>query len=101
MSEKTEKAKAKPANRTPPGDTASYEQLQGSTRTDSTPRKVEKTPHERDESAADTGNRLGEARPPTAREITQAHHDIESGLEDTDRRGVPNDVPGSRENRGR
>ena len=101
MSQKTEKRKARPAARTPPGDTASDEQLQGSTRTDSTPRKVEKMPHERDESAADTGNRLDEARPPTAREIKQAHDDIERGLEDTDRRGVPDDVPGSRENRGR
>jgi hypothetical protein len=101
MSENTEKAKALPAAGTPPGDTASYEQFQGSTRTDSTPRKVEKAPHERDESATDTGNRLDEAQPPTAREITQAHDDIESGLEDTDRRGVPDDVPGSRKNRGR
>lgn len=101
MSQKTEKGKVRPAARTPPGDTASYEQLQGSTRTDSTPRKVEKTPNERDESATDTGNRLDEARPPTAREITQAHDDIERGLEDTDRRGVPDDVPGSRKNRGR
>jgi hypothetical protein len=101
MSEKIEKAKARRAPATPPGDTASYEQLQGSTRADSAPRKLEKTPNERDESATDTGNRLDQARPPTAREIAQAHDDIESGLRDTDRRGVPDDVPGSRENRGR
>jgi hypothetical protein len=58
-------------------------------------------PHERDESASDTGNRLDESLPPTGREIAKAHDDIEQGRQDTDRRGVPDDVPGSRENRGR
>jgi hypothetical protein len=100
MSANTQDRNSGRAPATPAGDTASYEQVQGSTRTDSTDRKLEKMPHERDESASDTGNRLDEALPPTAREITQAHQDIEEGQQDTDRRGVPDDVPGSRENRG-
>ncbi len=100
MAANTRDPKSRDTGATPAGDTASYEQLQGSARADSTDRKLEKMPHERDESASDTGNRLDEALPPTAREIEQAHRDIEEGQQDTDRRGVPDDVPGSRDNRG-
>ena len=103
MSAKTEGQKSRRAPATPRGSTASPEQLQGSERTDSATRKHEKMPHERDESAsgAGAGDRLDEAVPPIAGEIAQAHEDIEEGLQDTDRRGVPDDVPGSLENRGR
>jgi hypothetical protein len=101
MPVKTRSAKSRTARATPRGDTATYQQLKGSTRGDSENRKLEKMPHERDQSASDTGNRLDQALPPMEREIDQAHDDIESGLQDTDRRGVPDDVPGSRENRGR
>ncbi len=101
MSAKTRDAKRRREPATARGDTASYGQLEGSTSGDSGTRKVEKMPHERDESASDTGNRLDEALPPTGAEIAQAHDDIEAGRQDTDRRGIPDDVPGSRANRGR
>jgi hypothetical protein len=98
-------AKVNPHSRrapaTPPGDTATYEQLQGSSNGRAESRKVEKMPHERDESASDTGNRLDEPVTSNDHEIAKAHDDIEQGRKDTDRRGVPDDVPGSRENRGR
>jgi hypothetical protein len=100
MSQKTEDVDKRPAVGTRPGDTATYEQIQGSEPADSR-RTLEKMPFERDESASDTGNRLDEALPPNAREIEQAHEDIERGLQDTDRRGVPDDIPSSRDNRGR
>lgn len=75
-------------------DTSSYEQLHGEQRPQATPnRRYEKMPHERDESARSTGNRLDQKVPPSEREIKQAHDDVESGQVDTDRRGVPNDVP--------
>jgi hypothetical protein len=73
-------------------DTSSYEQLHGEQDPKTEPnRRNEKLPHERDESA--TGNRLDEKVPPSKRQITQAHDDVEAGQVDTDRRGVPNDVP--------
>jgi len=50
-------------------------------------------PHKRDESAKATGNRLTEDPTPSGREIKQAGDDVARGLVDTDRRGVPNDVP--------
>lgn len=100
MSAKTRDAKLRRAPARARGDTASYGQLEGSARGDSRTRKVEKMPHERDESASDTGNRLDEALRPTSAEIAQAHEDIEAGRQDTDRRGIPDDVPASRDNRG-
>ena len=51
-------------------------------------------PHERDESARATGDRLRETPAPSERRITDAGRDVERGIVDTDRRGVPNDVPG-------
>lgn len=50
-------------------------------------------PHERDESAAPTGSRLDEQPIPSGRKISQAREDVERGLVDTDRRGIPNDLP--------
>ena len=55
--------------------------------------KSPRMPHERDESARATGDRLREQPVPSERQITDAENDAERGLVDTDRRGVPNDVP--------
>ena len=75
-------------------DTSSYEQLHGEQDPKTEPnRRYEKLPHERDESARSTGNRLDQKVPPSERQISQAHDDVEAGQVDTDRRGVPNDVP--------
>jgi hypothetical protein len=75
-------------------DTRSFEQLQGQPDPKVAPqRRNEKMPHERDESARSTGNRLDEKLPPSERQISQAGEDIESGRVDTERRGIPNDVP--------
>jgi hypothetical protein len=100
MSQKIEDVEARRPAGTRAGDTATYGQVQGAEPADSR-RTLEKMPFERDESASDTGNRLDEALPPSAREIEQAHDDIEQGMQDTDRRGVPDDIPSSRDNRGR
>jgi hypothetical protein len=76
-------------------DTASYEQLQGETRRrPGASTGNPKMPHERDESARGMGNRLNETLPPSKREVSQAHEDTERGLVDTERRGIPNDIPG-------
>ena len=48
-------------------------------------------PHERDESARDTGKHEKPAR--TGSDMGQAGKDVERGLVDTERRGIPNDVP--------
>ena len=78
----------------PDVDTASYEQPQGAPSERSAPgQRNPKMPHERDESARNMGNRLNQPLPPSEREISQAHRDTERGLLDTERRGVPNDVP--------
>jgi hypothetical protein len=76
-------------------DTRSFEQLQGRQDPKKAPpnRRNEKMPHERDESARSTGNRLDEQVPPSERQISQAQDDVRSGQVDTDRRGIPNDVP--------
>jgi hypothetical protein len=52
-------------------------------------------PHERDESARAKDDRLREKPPPSQKQISQAGEDVERGLVDTDRRGVPNDLPKS------
>jgi hypothetical protein len=81
-------------------DTSSYEQLHGTPDPRFAPnRRNEKMPHERDESARGTGNRLDENPTPSERQISEAHRDVEQGRVDTDRRGVPDDVPGSERNR--
>ena len=89
-----------PEPRTPPdplkpdSDTASYKQRMGgddppAPRGGANPR----LPHERDESARATGDRHDENPTPSDRQISQAGEDAEQGLVDTDRRGVPNDLP--------
>lgn len=50
-------------------------------------------PHERDESAAATGDRMKEDPTPSARRISKAGEDVAAGRVDTDRRGIPDDVP--------
>ena len=74
-------------------DTSSYEQLQGTPDPSVKPsRRQPHQPHERDESARATGAHEKPAR--TGSEIEQAAGDVERGVVDTERRGVPNDVPG-------
>lgn len=78
-------------------DTGSYAQPQGATGERETPnRPNQKLPHERDESSGSTGDRLDEDLPPSERQISQAQKDIAAGLVDTDRRGIPDDVPGAK-----
>ena len=78
-------------------DTSSYEQPQQ--RTSGMPDAAEpnarnpRLPHERDESARATGDRLQETPTPSGREISQAGEDVKRGLVDTDRRGIPDDLP--------
>lgn len=56
-------------------------------------------PHERDE-APDSGQHgTDRETDPLQEEIPQAHADIERGLVDTERRGVPSNVPSRRRNR--
>jgi len=101
MHTKPEHPKHKTQRADPDTDTASYEQLQGTSAGPATPGKRNpKMPHERDESARSTGNRLNEQLPPSERKISQAHRDTERGLVDTERRGVPNDVPSGGNRRG-
>lgn len=78
-------------------DTSSYEQLQGApiARADLN-RRNEKTPNERDESAQTTPSTRKEDAPESDERISQAHEDISKGLLDTDRRGIPDDVPHNR-----
>jgi hypothetical protein len=39
------------------------------------------------------------AAPPKRKRIAAAENDVRRGLKDTDRRGIPNDVPGARKAR--
>jgi hypothetical protein len=80
-------------------DTPAYEQLQGAQ--DRPNKRDAKMPHERDESARSTGDRLDQSPPSSDSQIGRAHDDVEQGRVDTDRRGVPNDIPRSRHNRER
>ena len=93
MTNRPQDTTGKPAAST---DTSSYEQQHVPDANVEENRRYDKAPHERDESAQSTGNRLDQPVPPSKRQISQAHDDIESGQVDTDRRGVPDDVPGSR-----
>jgi hypothetical protein len=89
----------KPDDRTPKPretdtDTSSFEQLHGAQDPKSKPnRPYDKMPHERDESARPRDDRMNESSPPSGRQISQAQKDIAGGQVDTDRRGVPSDVP--------
>jgi hypothetical protein len=98
----------KPRNQTPlegggkqsPRDreTSSYEQHPGGTDSKGAPGSVRnpRQPHERDESARASGAGSKDDRPPSDRQITQAAEDVERGLVDTDRRGIPDDIPNSK-----
>ena len=56
-------------------------------------------PHERDE-APDGGKKGTDPRTDIPQvEISRAHADVEKGLVDTDRRGVPSNVPSRAKNR--
>ena len=48
-------------------------------------------PHERDESVRGTGKHEKPAR--TGSDMGQAGKDVKRGLVDTERRGIPNDLP--------
>ncbi|MDB5866922.1 MAG: hypothetical protein JWO70_4728 [Betaproteobacteria bacterium] len=75
-------------------DTSSYAQDHGTQGGKAAAnRRNDKMPHERDESARSTGNRMDEQVPPSKRQISDAEKDVEAGRVDTDRRGVPSDVP--------
>ena len=50
-------------------------------------------PHERDESPKDGADKLNSSTPVARQVIEQAASDIARGLRDTERRGVPSDVP--------
>jgi hypothetical protein len=80
-------------------DTTAYEQLQGAQ--DRPNKRDAKMPHERDESARSTRDRLDQAPPASDSQVRRAHDDVEEGRVDTDRRGVPNDIPRSPHNRER
>ena len=56
-------------------------------------------PHDRDEKA--TPPVENEQHRANRAQIDQAHRDVESGMEDTERIGTPNDVPSSRRNDGK
>jgi hypothetical protein len=88
-----------PSPERPPSDkdTRSFEQPMGAPDGQNVPnRPNERLPHERDESAGATGDRLKENPVPSDRQISQANEDVEQGQVDTDRRGVPSEVPKSR-----
>jgi len=94
MSEKTREPRPRGERAGPNTDTASYDQLQGGRDGGAKPNERNpRLPHERDESARATGERRQEKPRPSEQQISQAGEDVESGLVDTDRRGVPNDLP--------
>ena len=82
-------------------DTSSYEQRQGAPERREPPEKRNpKMPHERDESAQATRTNADDTmRPPADDQIVHAFDDVESGQVNTDRRGIPADVPRSTRNR--
>jgi hypothetical protein len=53
-------------------------------------------PHERDESAVSNATPDNEPRPPSEDRVEQAHNDVKRGLVDTDRRGMPDDIPAAK-----
>jgi len=97
MSQKTRESRHSSNAAKPDLDTSSHEQpLGGDDPRTPRPGALPRLPHERDESAGATGDRLRESPTPSDRQISQAGEDVERGLVDTDRRGVPNDVPNSK-----
>jgi hypothetical protein len=75
------------------GDTKSYQQPWGNSKKGVENRELPRMPHERDESASATGNRLDQDPVPSSEDIDNAIGDLKHGRKDTDRRGVPSDVP--------
>jgi len=73
-------------------DTSSQEQPQTSPGVPS--QALDRLPHERDESAFATGDQLKQPVQPSERRIKDAAKNVKEGQRDTDRRGIPNDVPG-------
>ena len=95
MSEKP--ADPAPKQQKPDTDTSAFEQIHGTQDPKTVPnRAYEKMPHERDESARPSDDRMNESAPPSDPQISQAHQDVVDGQVDTDRRGVPSDVPGAK-----
>lgn len=74
-------------------DTSSYAQPHARDSRAAPNERKPRLPHERDESAGATGDRLKENPTPSDRQISDAHDDVEAGRVDTDRRGVPSDLP--------
>lgn len=102
MSKKIEDSKRGDERTSREADTATYEQQQGAPDREVVPnRQRPRMPHERDESAASTGNRLDQEVPPSGHKISQAAEDVDRGLVDTDRRGIPSDIPKGEHNRKR
>lgn len=78
-------------------DTRSYAQSQGAQKPgEPQDRHNARMPHERDESARATGDRMQEDPVPSERQISDARGDVKAGRVDTERRGIPNDVPGAK-----
>ena len=82
-----------------PNETETFEQVWGTTNPQATERRSARMPHERDESAGATGSRLDQQVASSQPEIAQAQKDVESGQLDTDRRGIPDDIPGGPANK--
>jgi hypothetical protein len=77
-------------------DTSSYDQSQGGHARPRPEGRNPKMPHERDESAVSNATHDNEPRPPSEDRVEQAHNDVKRGLVDTDRRGMPDDIPAAK-----
>ena len=74
-------------------DTTPVEQRLGDDKPGADNRAVPRMPHERDESADATGSRLDESPVPSEKHMEDAIEDLKSGRRDTERKGIPSDVP--------
>ena len=93
-------SKKNPHNRPPARDPKAIRQQpqQGSPeKADSLERATVRLPHERDESP-DAGLTGSSRTDPVRSEVRQAETDVERGLKDTERRGIPNDIPNQERN---
>ena len=79
------------------GDTTPIAQPQGAGAQGTENSRQTRMPHERDESASTTGNRMDQDPPPSEAQISDAVDDLQAGREDTDLRGVPDDIPTPRQ----
>lgn len=75
------------------GDTTSYAQPGGTAKQGAQNERQTRMPHERDESASSTGNRLDQDAPPSKERMSDAVKDLKEGREDTDLRGIPDRIP--------